>query len=1234
MLRPALALLALALPALGQELVPDTRVVLELSAGDSLEGRGPARTFEYPVTFTGKLYVWAASSDFDPLLSITDEEGQRLGQDDDSGGGTTAFLSLAVVPHTRLRITPGATEPGASGTLVLHASEAPETEATLAAAEDAREAQKKAEEAKQAGDLALARETLARAVQELVAVEQGALSPALTEAAVALGFAANGLSDLKSAAEAWGRALEYVSRTLPEDHPYLLGTQLNVAVTSAQLGEFAAARTLLEQVLSVQMRTLPDDHPELQRTRMCLAGTLRALGDLAEARALQEQVVAVLSRTFPEDHPDLQRARGNLASMIRELGDLAAARALEEQVLAVLSRTLPDDDSDLQLARMNLAITIKELGDLAGARALQEQVLAMQTRALPDDHPDLQRTRDNLSLTIRELGDLTAARALQEQVLAVFSRTLPDDHPDLQRARINLAGTLRELGDLATARALGELVLAALSRTFPEGHPDLQRARGELAATIKGLGDIAGARVLEELVLADFSRTLPDDHPDLQTARENLSVTLYEQGDLAEARVLEEQVLAVRTRTLPDNHPDLQVTRGNLAATTRELGDHDAARALFEQQLASLSCTLPDDHPNLQRARANLAVTIAHQIAGREAGEVTEAGELGRKELDRLIRAFARGLCRSVATAIADSSSREAEERVFASQDDLGRALSLAAGMGVIANDPGWEREAFIASETARSAALASARIAREAHADAGYGEMCSRLREASAELAGLAQAGAGVAELDRARAEVDRADRDLVRRAAGLSGGVTHLLEPDFEALASTVKADEALVAYRSYERETIEAGKPARDSVQSLCAYVVRSDERLERVELGSIDAIEGAVERWREALGTSAGRGIAALAAAKGDEAVAGAELRGLVLDPLRETLAGVERVIVVLDDALHAVPLDALPSDERWREGGHVPAGDLMGACLRIEVRSSLLELLVEEPPLDGSPRLLALGGPDFGPLDGNDPDLQPAPRAARAAEASGVLRGSVWEKGFAELSGTREEVLGIAQHFEECFGEQAERQVLLRERATRESLFELAPQTRFLHVATHGWFAPASIRSLEDPRPIDWLSGFGHRTGSPEHLHGMNPMLLCGLALAGANSPAGPTGRIPGVVTAQELAALDLMSCELAVLSACDTNVGVCRAGQGVASLQMALRMAGARSVITSLWKVPDDATRELMVDFYRRIWLEKEPKWQALWEAKMALREAKDEHDLPLYSTRDWAGWVLTGEPD
>jgi CHAT domain-containing protein len=134
------------------------------------------------------------------------------------------------------------------------------------------------------------------------------------------------------------------------------------------------------------------------------------------------------------------------------------------------------------------------------------------------------------------------------------------------------------------------------------------------------------------------------------------------------------------------------------------------------------------------------------------------------------------------------------------------------------------------------------------------------------------------------------------------------------------------------------------------------------------------------------------------------------------------------------------------------------------------------------------------------------------------------------------------------------------------------------------------------------------------------------MTLCGLCLSGANKGRDELGRVPGLLTAEELAGFDLSACELAVLSACETNVGLSRAGQGILSLQSALHSAGARTTITSLWRVHDELTRELMERFYRHLWTDKATRSEALWQAKKEMRQQG-------HPPSAWAGWVLSGEP-
>ncbi|MCY2958977.1 MAG: CHAT domain-containing protein [Planctomycetota bacterium] len=363
--------------------------------------------------------------------------------------------------------------------------------------------------------------------------------------------------------------------------------------------------------------------------------------------------------------------------------------------------------------------------------------------------------------------------------------------------------------------------------------------------------------------------------------------------------------------------------------------------------------------------------------------------------------------------------------------------------------------------------------------------------------------------------------------------------------------------------------------------------------------------------------------------------GQELRRLMFDPLLPALGDATRVIFALDDELHLVPLEALPLD--MAADGLRSEPQLLGERWRIETRTTIGELVLRQSPsVRGANELIAIGGASFnseglGLSADETAAVEETPRTPD--KVSILMRGGAWSRGFSPLPYTGMEARGVAQLHEEVFEDAGARQVLEKRQASREALEEVALRARWLHIATHGWFAPESIRSWVDAEPVDKKTGLGVRLSGEEQVRGLSPMLLCGLAFAGANLPENAVGRVPGLVTAQELSSFDLTNCELVVLSACDTNVGERRAGQGVASLQKALQMAGARSVITSLWKVPDEATKELMLDFYRRLWVERKPKGQALWEAKMRLRDAKDERGEPMYTLRDWAAWVLTGDP-
>jgi len=132
-----------------------------------------------------------------------------------------------------------------------------------------------------------------------------------------------------------------------------------------------------------------------------------------------------------------------------------------------------------------------------------------------------------------------------------------------------------------------------------------------------------------------------------------------------------------------------------------------------------------------------------------------------------------------------------------------------------------------------------------------------------------------------------------------------------------------------------------------------------------------------------------------------------------------------------------------------------------------------------------------------------------------------------------------------------------------------------------------------------------------------------------LALAGANTwlkgQDPPEEAEDGLLTAEDVTGMDLLDTELVVLSACDTGLGEVHIGEGVMGLRRSFMLAGAKTLVMSLWKVPDKETRELMEDFYDRL-LDGAPRAEALRKAQLAM---KAKHPNPYY----WGAFICQGDP-
>jgi CHAT domain-containing protein len=437
-------------------------------------------------------------------------------------------------------------------------------------------------------------------------------------------------------------------------------------------------------------------------------------------------------------------------------------------------------------------------------------------------------------------------------------------------------------------------------------------------------------------------------------------------------------------------------------------------------------------------------------------------------------------------------------------------------------------------------------------------------------------------------RLEFKTDDREE-RRAAGIAkrAGVLRQWGNASAEMPRTVPADAALV---EYVRFTLLPQRPWEEApwVPNYLALVWRGGaDGPQVVRLGEAEPIDRVVDELQNALDADGaaleeGRDVAFSGS---NTAILAGRLRRLVLDGVLVAAGDAKRLLLAPDSNLQAVPFAILP----------VAEGHLIDRY-ELTYLTTGQDLLRVPPP-----------APDTldPPLIVADPDYD-----AFAGETDNVER-------FERLSGTRKEGIDIAR----LLGIEP-----VMDEAATETRVRSTHSPSVLHIATHGWFLQQIGKATDEP---EWLE---HprlaRLKDPGFLHtfaARSGLVLAGFNTAWAGKPVPPEFG-DGLLTAGEVAAMDLQGTELAVLSACDTGRGSVVDLEGVYGLGRSLLMAGARAVITAMWKVPDAPSHDMMLSLYRRL-IAGVPRGAALRDSQLAARSDGGHPYL-------WGAFVLHGNPD
>ncbi|MFA5010470.1 MAG: CHAT domain-containing tetratricopeptide repeat protein [Ignavibacteria bacterium] len=173
----------------------------------------------------------------------------------------------------------------------------------------------------------------------------------------------------------------------------------------------------------------------------------------------------------------------------------------------------------------------------------------------------------------------------------------------------------------------------------------------------------------------------------------------------------------------------------------------------------------------------------------------------------------------------------------------------------------------------------------------------------------------------------------------------------------------------------------------------------------------------------------------------------------------------------------------------------------------------------------------------------------------------------------------------------------------------------------IHLATHGFFFPGPQKLQQDEKLVKNINN-----SRSAFKNDINPMFRSGIVLAGANNiwknGKNIEGVEDGILTAYEVSGMNLLNTDLVILSACESGLGDVRGDEGVFGLQRSFKIAGAKNIIVSLWKVPDKETAELMELFYSN-WIDKK------MQLEEAFAEAQKSMRLKYIEPYYWAAFVL-----
>ena len=925
----------------------------------------------------------------------------------------------------------------------------------------------------------------------------------------------------------------------------------------------------LKRSLKIYEASKGPDDPEVAKVLSEQARLYLEFRRYAEAEKLALRALKIQQDKYGKDSLEAARVMLDLGQLYRFSNQFRKGKSHLDHCRKVFEEKLNPEHPLMGYVLLHLGGIDLELARYDQAIKYYEQARAIWDKTLIPDHLHVGFIQHNLGFIAERRQDLNKAMELYEDALRIKQNATGKESIESAKTIGNLGIVNSRLGQFDRAETLMRNSLEIKEKKLGKDNVVLVSDLNNLSIVMHNTGRFSDSLSYLERSLDIAEKKLGVGHSETLLYRSNLARRYHNMGRVEEANAMVESALRKSIQVLGKEHPQTAALLENLAWIHAASQDWETAASIMEQCVAIFKKTYGPEHPDVAECLNKQA-----GFEGRIQGNIHKAASIANQSR-RIMRRY-------VANVLPGLSDRE-QLRFLETKDhtqyyfDLGFAMFAPEDPKVAEYTAAW-----VLNGKALTMEVLSDNIVRMRESGLPEINRLNReLVETREEYAAMLLRELSAEEdlnTHKERFDALRKKQDgLAKQLAGLTG------EPkkqdpwvEIDQVRDVIDENKVLVELSripAIKTKKVQ-GRLVSQPTQFYGAWVIppkKSKKKVKFVPLAPAEEVDNAILAYHKAIMM----GPAVIKRAGERPAVMKInhvvrDLSKQLLDPLREHLSEYENWMIAPDGLTWYLPFSAL----LWDETTYVVERHTISYLM------SGRDLLAPSSKAETS-----------GPLVAAAPNYN-----------MGLLPSETQNEPYGPLPGTEKEVKLIAPLMKHLAG--GPPRILKRNEAT-EMAVKAAQRPETLVLSTHAFFLPAPPRS------------------------GINPLLRCGLAFAGANDPKRRDQEDnDGTLTGMEVLGIDLRGTELVMLSACQTGMGELTNAEGVSGLRQAFHLAGAENVAATLWSIPDIETADLVKNFFVKRAMGEDDAL-ALRNAQMeVIRNRRKEYGEahPVY----WAAFTLT----